>query len=402
MNLFEPSAVDILKQGLQERTEPVFSYLATSGTPAAKVIRELMEQWFQDYPEEHQNELRQRFVTSKSDIDSPLFELALHATFRRVGAKVEIHPKVSEETDRRPDFLIQLPNGFEFYLEAVLARGQSDDERNRERVINSIYGLIDRKLKSPDYFWSVTVLSQGNIAPSGNQIVNSLAQYMRGLNREEVQEQLTAHGFDSPIKLRWEQDGWSFDFAPIPKSLNSIGNPNHRPLGVFPGGRAQLCRDDSDIRDAIKYKLAHHSNLDKPYIISVNATRWSAQREDFREAIYGSSQLIVTAETSRTTATEETRELNGIWLGKTGPKHQSLIAVLGTVKLHPWTIADSWFTMYENPYIDFPEDARVAELQRLEAKDGVLDKVDGQTIGKLFGLPENWAEIASDTDAHPH
>lgn len=393
--LFEPALVDPSKLGPASHDEPSFHFLQTSGKPSAARIRELLEQWFADYPDDHKSELKQRFVTSKSDIQSPTFELALHATFKQLGADVEIHPKVSDDTDRRPDFLIRLPNGFEFYLEAVLARGQSDEERNREQVVNSLYAIIDRRLKSPEYFWSVTILEQGPAAPSGKQMVHALAQYMAGLNRDEVGAQLEAHGFDTAVKFLWEDAGWSIEFLPIPKKAEAIGKPDHRPLGSFPMAEAVCCSDDVDIRENIKFKVKHHSAVDKPYIVAVNAMNWSAEYEDFVNAIYGSDQVTVRTYPDGSHTTENTRGLDGIWLDKDGVKNQHLIAVIGAVHLQAWSVAGCPLTVYENPYIEMPVEARIEGFPRLEPKDGHLVSVAGQTLGQLFGLPYGWPRDGS-------
>lgn len=386
MYLFCPTLVDPAKLGPSNYDEPEFQYLQTSGKPRATQVRELLEQWFAVYPDDHKNELKQRFVTSKSDIQSPTFELALHATFKQLGADVEIHPKVSDDNDKRPDFLIRLPSGFEFYLEAVIARGQSDDERNREQVVKSLYAVIDRRLESSQYFWSVTVLEQGPAAPSGKQMVHALFQYMAGLNRNEVGAQLEVHGFDTPVKLLWEDAGWSIEFVPIPKKAEAIGKPDHRPLGSFMMARAVCCSDDVDIRETIKFKVKHHRAVDKPYIVAVNATNWSAEHEDFVNAIYGSDQLTVRTYSDGSHTTEMTRGLNGIWFDRDGVKNQHLIAVIGAVDLGAWTVADCSLTVYENPYIDIPNEARVQGLPRLERLGSQMIAVEGQTLGQLLGI----------------
>lgn len=399
MLLFDPSLVDHIRLGPSNHDEPSFHYLQTSGKPSSARIRDLLEQWFADYPEDQRNELKQRFVTGKSDIQSPTFELALHATFKQLGANVEIHPKVSDDTDRRPDFLVRLPSGFEFYLEAVLARGQSDEERSREQVVKSLYAIIDRRLKSPEYFWSVTILEQGPAAPSGKQMVHALAQYMAGLKHDEVVTQLEADGFNSSTRFIWKDAGWCIEFLPIPKKAEAIGKPDHRPLGAFPMKEAVCCSDDVDIRENIKFKVKHHCAVDKPYVVAVNAMNWSAEHEDFINAIYGSDQVTVRTFADGSLTTENTRGLDGIWIDKGGVKNQHLIAVLGAVHLQAWSVADCILTVYENPYIQMPSEARIEGFPRQELGDGCLVKVEGQTLGHLFGLPDGWPrEVSSEED----
>jgi hypothetical protein len=379
--------------------EPHFHYLQKSGTLVSACVRDLLEKWFENYPVDHKSELRQRFVKSKSDIASPTFEFALHATFKQLGADVEIHPKVSDDTDRRPDFLVRLPSGFEFYLEAVLARGQSDEERNRVQIVNTLYATIDQRLKSPDYFWTVTVLEQGPAAPSGKQMVHALAQYMAGLKRDEVEAQLEVHGLDTPVKLLWEDAGWSIEFVPTPKKDEAIGNPAHRPLCPFPMKQGVICSDAVDIRKNIKSKVKHHSSVDKPYIIAVNAMNLFADHKDFEDAIYGSEKSIFRTDQDGSTTVESTRGHDGIRRDKDAVKNQHLFAVIGAVCLDEWSVAGCSLTVYENPYIEMPVEARIEGLPRLELNEGHMVPVAGQTLGQLFGLPDGWPREEPSDDA---
>lgn len=394
--LFDESAIDPAKTGPKAHGEPDFPFLQSSAKPEAKMVRELLEAWFAAYPAEHQDELRQRIVTSKSDIESTAFELALHAALKAAGAEVEIHPKVSDETDKRPDFLVRLASGFEFYLEAVLARGQSDEERNREAVVNQVYAVIDRKLISPEYFWAVTVHAQGPAAPSVKQIVHALATYAKQLDRDAVLVEFKEHGFDTTERLVFEDAGWNIVFIPIPKKPESFGKPDHRPLGSFHMPSAVRCNDEEDIRAAVKFKVKHHAAVDKPYVVAVNACNWSADLEDFINGLYGSDQVTVTTFADGSYQTENTRGLDGVWLGEQGPKNSNLIAVLGVRRFNAWSVSGATFTLFENPYIAFPPEARIPNLPRYEAVDGKLVNVPGATLGQLFDLSPAWPKAAEE------
>jgi hypothetical protein len=117
---------------------------------------------------------------------------------------------------------------------------------------------------------------------------------------------------------------------------------------------------------------------------------WSADHEDFINAIYGSDQVTVRTYQDGSHKTEDTRALDGIWLDNDGVKNQHLIAVIGAIHLQAWSVAGCTLTVYENPYIDMPIEARIGVFPRLEPRDGHLVKVEGQTLGQLFGLLDGW------------
>ncbi|HWP32079.1 MAG TPA: hypothetical protein VNK96_10215 [Fimbriimonadales bacterium] len=303
-----------------------------------------------------------------------------------------MHPKVSENSDKRPDFLIRLSNDFEFYLEAVLARGQSDKESKHQATLREVYDIINRNLESPEYLWEVTVLEHGHAPISGKQIVYEIGKFRKGISYSEVMEQCQKHGLNkTPIRYIFEQGGWRLEFIPIPKKEECIGKSNHRPLGVFSMPKVVRCKDDDDIRKAVNSKVKHHSIDGKPYIIAVNACNRSAQSEDFMDALYGSGVLNITTYSYGSHQLKFTRACDGVWLDKRGhPKNSNLIAVLGVRKLTPWTIESASLIAFENPYISYPPKARIAGLPRYEVADGMLNFVEGKTLGQLFKLPWEW------------
>jgi len=388
--LFDKTAIDPAKRGPKEHDEPAFTYLQSSSRPKAIRVRELLESWFANYPRENQHELKQRMVTSKFDIDSPVFELLLHATFREIGAEVIVHPQISSSTDKKPDFHVRLASGYDFYLEAVLARGQSDEERNREAVVRQVYSVIDRKLKSPEHFWDITIRAQGALAPNANKIVFGLSNYMKQLDRRRVEENIVYSDSNTREGFQFTDAGWHIDFVPIPKKQESIGDPNHRPLGVFPMLEARPCQAIDDIRGAVNFKVKHHSTVQKPLMVAINACHWSADAEDFIDGLYGSGQFVLSASSDGSAQAVSARAKDGIWLEKDSPKNQNLIAILGVQQYNIWNTRSAKLTVYENPYIDFPKKARIESMPRYEAVGNRLIYVQGVPLGQLFGLPINW------------
>lgn len=107
-----------------ERNMPDFEYLNLSARAAAEEVRQLLEQTYANYPVEHQNALRSRLRSQDNKAHrSALFELVLHELMLRSQCTIlAVEPDLAH-TERSPDFLIQAPDGSQFYLEATLATG---------------------------------------------------------------------------------------------------------------------------------------------------------------------------------------------------------------------------------------------------------------------------------------
>ena len=99
--LFNKTLDDI--QGPASHNHNAFEYYEKSNRKDIQIIRELLNQWFSNYPKEHQKELKSSF---KNHFDDSFYELFLHQLFIEVGYNIEIHPKLNN-SHKRPDFLIK-------------------------------------------------------------------------------------------------------------------------------------------------------------------------------------------------------------------------------------------------------------------------------------------------------
>lgn len=389
MTLLNPDLVDWDDLDPKDHDEPSLDFLQRSGWEAFQNIRALLESWFAAYPDEHKHEFKRSFGSDPYDLTSPLFELALHAIFTKLGAQVEVHPLISDSVSRRPDFRVTFPDGPRFYVEAVLAKGQSDGDRKREQTLRKLYRVVDQKFDSKDYYWSVTVLAHGATEPKFSQVVGALTTYMRGLTFDEVASATERHGLQADTKLEVESNGWRFEFQPLPIRRELLGKPIRRPLGLFQMESAEFCDDEGDIRQAVTRKIDHHSKLDLPLVVAVNAMRWSVQGEDFINALYGSDVVNITTYTDGTHSCKPKRALNGIWMGSRGTKNAHVPAVIGCVSLQPWTVAVTDVNLYPNPYAEGTV-GNMWSLPKYGAVDGTLQKLGGSTLRDFFRLSADW------------
>lgn len=393
MKLFDPGRVDPAKLGPKQPDERYFEFIETSSRPALRRVRALLDDWFDHYPDANKHELKRRLITNRVGIQSEFFELCLHALFRRIGAEVQVHPNVSGEGDNKPDFLIRLRNGFDFYLEAVVATGQARPQGDREKVPKSLFANIDLRLESSPYRFLATVISQGPSTPSVNLIVRRLKEYIAGLDHEEVKKNWEERRSGTPIKYCWEGDGWNIEFIPLPSSGTETGSAGQRQLIEFPHPEMVVCNDELDIRKSIKSKLGQHASTDKPYVIAVNGLGMFVDAYVFDNALFGSDQITLVQHADGSQSDEDTRGLDGVWLGRNGPKNERLIGVIGAPQLDVFQLSQTTLRFYENPYIDFPPKARLEGMTRVETHTGRLMEIEGQPLGKFFGLPIGWPNL---------
>lgn len=137
-------------------SEPKSSYLNRSARPAFRAIRTVLEDWFSRYPEAHRKDFYGRLRSSDdTQHRSAFFELFLHELLVRLRCRVEIHPSVAG-TSKSPDFLVESNIGGLFYLEAVVASGESREEASTRAISSRLHDILDR-LDSPNFFigWKV-------------------------------------------------------------------------------------------------------------------------------------------------------------------------------------------------------------------------------------------------------
>ena len=78
-------------------SEKQFKFLNRSARKRDARIRELLEEWFAEYPTDDQHELKRRFESiNAQSYESAFFELSLHAILKRLGCKSTPHPELSE------------------------------------------------------------------------------------------------------------------------------------------------------------------------------------------------------------------------------------------------------------------------------------------------------------------
>ena len=388
MLLFDPAERTYL--GPSSHIEDEYSFLCRSAWAASDCVRELLETWFARYPSEEQPELRRRF---ESSFDAAFFELAIHELLHRLGADVTVHPVVPSATTR-PDFLVAFPDGLEVFVEAVVARDETQADSAERARQGLLYDEIN-KIDSPNFFLHVTSYrNPEGRQPSGRRVRAFLEREIKRFDPDHVTELYEERGLEALPALRYEDGSFVVCFSLMPKSLQGRQKPS-RAIGMYPmvsrwGGVAPA------IRNAVDRKATRYGQLDLPLVVAVNCTsRWGFDRIDVMEALFGTESLVAPLSGGEPNMR---RQPNGVWYGPKGAQNTRLSAVL-YAELVLWGLPQSSLRLFLNPWAVAPLDATAWTVPIAQPKEGKIQWVDGAEPSELYGLPADWSMSRHDNAA---
>ncbi|OCC01705.1 hypothetical protein BA190_27475 [Labrys sp. WJW] len=342
-------------------------------------MRALVDSWFEQYPAEHRSGLIERFRASRDQHHkSAFFELLLHQLALATGHRVIAVEPLLPHSRCRPDFLLEAPDGGRFYLEAVLATGQSGPEMAAQARLDTALARIDR-VESPDHFLDVTTRGLPTDPISGNELMKDLKRWIAGLPKGE--------GAFDVAPFCWEEHGARIELKAWPR---------HRPGA--PGGAIgvrhfpfRAARGQSDIREAVAWKARKYGVLDHPLVVAVNSFERFLTESTVLDALFGSPELAIRDENGRHRA-EEVRASDGVWWGKNGARKRVLSAVLSVAHVDPWNFARRVGCLVRNPWAALELAPVHFGLDEISLKDGAFQKTKGATLGHRLGLPDRWPE----------
>jgi hypothetical protein len=132
---------------------------------------------------------------------SAFFELFLHELLLRMDNRVEVHPTL-QGNPRRPDFLVLPLVGSSFYVEAVLAMDETNEEAAARARMHAVYDAINR-MDSPHFFIGMNVRGTPDTAPPGRQIRALLERQLADLDPDVVGRTFEVGGFQALVLSTW-------------------------------------------------------------------------------------------------------------------------------------------------------------------------------------------------------
>src|ERR1700689_3333476 len=125
------AASSLFSTGLRTSQEPKghsesdYAFLDRSARIPSERVRELLDEWYSQLPNEARASIRVRFADADPGHHlGALWELYLHETFRRLRCEVDLDIGREDPDHPRPDFLLA-QGGVRFFLEATAALGAS-------------------------------------------------------------------------------------------------------------------------------------------------------------------------------------------------------------------------------------------------------------------------------------
>lgn len=377
--------------------EPTYEYLNCAAGVVYDRIREVMDEWYGNYPAEHRRELRGRMQGQPyPGFASVYFELYLHELLRRQGYRITVHPDLAPATTKRPEFLIESSNGERCIVEAITPSNQSANEQARQSNIHALYNAIDGGLDSPRCFLSIEIIDSSHVSISARNVIAFLETRLATVDPDALLEQFTSVGFDALPVWTYEERGWRILLSPIPKPPEARGKPNRRPLGLFPQ-KPEWVEPRGSIADAVKKKASRYGNLNMPYVVAVNALDAFVDHVHIMEALFGKEVIqFLTQDGNLVGEPELRRKLDGRLFYNGTPINTRVSAVMVASNAAPWSVASGSPVLYLNPWAEHPYKGALRSLTRYEGDGEVMDLREGIHAREVFGLSEEWPGVPND------
>ena len=369
----------------------IYDFYERSSSSLAKKIRNLLNEWFDNYPESGKGELKIRFQASFS---STFYELFIHELFYKQGFTLTPHP-IIEGTTKTPDFLVK-GHGIDFYLEAKEATDKSESEKAEENRINILYDQIN-EINSPDFFLGIKELQlKTTKQPSGTKIIRFLEEELHKHNPDTSAKQFIERGLDALEPIIFEDNDLKLTISLIPKSPEARGKKGFRPIGMYPivttwGG------SEASIKSAIKKKAVRYGHLDKPYLICINSTSDIPPGDtEIMSALFGSMRATIPVNSEKASVKWK-RALDGIFLNSKGGRFTRASAILVT-NVYPSNLQIARHWLVKHPFASQNLDLSSFELTRIEIQNNHIHTVKGKSVREILEIPNDWLDLEISTE----
>ncbi|MDE0250346.1 MAG: hypothetical protein OXK72_04990 [Gammaproteobacteria bacterium] len=274
-------------QGAAANGETVFEFLQRGGRAEAIEIRQWLENWFREYPEDHGDELSKRLQSKNcAEFMGAYFELQVFSVLHRLGCDVEIHPYF-EGTHGKVDFGVTYAEN-SFYLEATVCgieQGILRSNANEEDAIQKIKDAI------PCPHSDVWLDAEGELLKTlgSHRLVGPVQDLLDSYSPNAVPGLYEVHPFHRP-RTMIQEGNWKLEMSLV-RPIASDGR------GQIRGpGRGGPVDGASPIARALRKKAEDWTGKrrdDAIFIIAVNVCHSEYSSGDELTAIYGSLDPVV-------------------------------------------------------------------------------------------------------------
>ena len=385
--------IDRADTGPARYSEPSFDCLNRSGRRPMERVRDLLEKWFDRFPDHAKAELRARFRSSNDHQHfGAFFELYLHELLLSLGFTVELHPTPAETETTHPDYLVLRPGKKVFYVEATIA-GMSEEEAAAKARESVVYDALDR-MKSPNFFLLIRLRGSPSTPPPGGRMRRFLERELAKLDPDEVATRYETGGYGALPAWHCEHEGWRLTFRAWPKSPNARGKPGVRPIGMR-FYEPRWIGTHLGVRNSIGSKATKYGDLDLPFVVAVNVIDPDCDETEISNGLFGHENVTFVQDVDgRVVGSYLGRNPDGAWYGPSGPQSTRVSGALMAVGLSPWTIAKVTPTLWHNPWTKAPLASDIWSLPQLvpDREKEQMKKCEGLNAAEVFNLGPSWPE----------
>jgi hypothetical protein len=403
MNLFD--MCERSYTGYKLPNESSCAFLNRSALLKFERTRDLLENWFLEYPPAQQVKLGTDF---RSDRDTQhlgaFFELYCYTLLRQQGFIVNVEQVVDTTVNRPIDFLVQSGEFTTFYLEATVATDANTILANQRKI----WELIDtlNSLNEPFFQIGMEVEEESSQNLSLSQIRSGIHAWLETLEPDKVTMQKENLEYEDHPHWTWERDGWSITFFAIPRSSENCGMPGETVL--YHSWDARRISAQNALLKALESKADRYGSLQLPYIIAVDVLALDSLGTDIGETLFGKEVALWDTHTDEITLTrapllpDRSRSENGLWFARRGPRNQQVSAVLLVHELLPWSIASKTPVLWHNPYAEKPINPDLWQgpqmIPDMDASPPQMQYRNGEEAYEMFHLSPTWQENNSEED----
>ncbi|WP_144972154.1 hypothetical protein [Mycobacteroides abscessus] len=362
-------------------TEPHFAFLNRASDPMWAQVRDVIEQWYADYPDPD-GDLRARFRDVSIRQHAPAWwELYIYTLFRRLGYAPTVHPEIPGTT-RHPDLLLT-KDGSRVYIECVVLF--EDGSRQSTDSESWVKDCIDAA-KNPDFVVGVRFEHFGKLRPKQSQVTRHIEGWLATLDYDSVSAASRAGESHYPSK--------NFDFADSRVRLTAIpvhpdrrGNDVGR-IGLGPAKGPFAVQSVGEIRDILKGKAKQCRAVDAPLIVAILNWSMFARLNEVNRALFGSAVV----QSGRDT-TQLVQGTDGYWHPGPPPRGSVVSAVLFGESVSHSRVAAGLPRLWRNPWAqrplqdDLPFEAHAADPDTGEVVVTAHETIPASTV---FGLSAGW------------
>ncbi len=380
-------------EGFREPQESIYQFLNRSRRLEYEETRNLLEKWFQDYPEPYKLNLSKEF-RSKPDQQhlGAFFELYCYTLLCVQGFDVKPQQVVDERMGNPIDFLVESAGTPLFYMEATVAT-DSDKASISQKILRQLHDALDT-INVPNFLIEINVERESTHSLPIRKMRGDLQGWLQKLDPNEINRKRTTLGCDRLPYCYYEHNGWRIVFYAILQPLDSQDQANK--TVVYQLSEARKVEAENSLRDALETKAKKYGNFDLPYVIAVDVLATDSFGSDIGEILFGQEVALFHKQSGEITMTrspllpDRPSKENGFWRARKRARNQQVSAILLIEELMPWSVAHKTPVLWHNPWAEKPLDPGIWQgpqmIPNMDALEPYMQGKAGKEGYEIFSL----------------